>query len=139
VFLKPLWRTELQWLFDVGLSWAGPFRHHRILEEHLLTQVAFFRYMEPENMSPFGQAVKNIFVKFLKTPEQGAATAMFLATDHDVEGASGKYFVDSKISSNINSKAFDLSLRQKLWDLSCEMTGVAFDVEKLASAQLAAA
>lgn len=90
-------------------------------------------------MSPFGQAVKNIFVKFLKTPEQGAATAMFLATDHDVEGASGKYFVDSKVSSNINSKAFDVSLRQKLWDLSCEMTGVAFDVEKLASSQLAAA
>jgi hypothetical protein len=99
--------------------------------------------MEPETMSPIRKALNSIskaFVgNFLMTPEQGAATQLYLATDPDVEGVSGKYFIDSKASDRINCKAFDLDLRQKLWDLSCEMTRVDFDVDKVAPAKKAVA
>jgi hypothetical protein len=76
---------------------------------------------------------------FLKTPEQGAETAIMLAGSPEVEGMSGKYYVDCKPSRNINSKAFDDELRRKLWDLSCEMTGVPFDVSAMSAGSAALA
>ena len=33
---------------------------------------------------------------FTKTPEQGAQTSIYLATSHEVDGVSGKYFSDCK-------------------------------------------
>ena len=65
---------------------------------------------------------------FLKTPEQGAATAIYLASAADVDGITSKYYVDSAPSRQINGKAFDEELRRQLWDLSCEMTGANFDI-----------
>lgn len=75
---------------------------------------------------------------FLKTPEQGASTQIYLSSSPEVEALSGKYFMDSKVSKSINQRAFDDGLREKLWDLSCEMTGVDFDVAALAGKPAAA-
>ena len=85
--------------------------------------------MEPKSDIPFLSSIGD-WVKstFLKSPEQGASTAIYLASADAVEGVTSKYYVDSAPSRQINGKAFDEQLRGQLWDLSCEMTAVNFDV-----------
>jgi NAD(P)-dependent dehydrogenase (short-subunit alcohol dehydrogenase family) len=61
--------------------------------------------------------------KFMLSPEEGAATSIYLATSPDVEGVSGEYFVKKKkvfpstlAMSSINA--------EKLWDISMQLTGI---------------
>lgn len=71
--------------------------------------------------------------KFLKTPEQGAQTSIYLASSPEVEGVSAKYFIDSQ-PATASYKAYDAGSRERFWDLSCELTGSSFDVEALCAA-----
>lgn len=92
------------------------------------------RYLQPEDSPAFVKAIAE-FVNgtFLKTPEQGAQTSIYLASSPEVEGVSAKYFVDSK-PATASFKAYDAGARARFWDLSCELTNTAFDVEALAKA-----
>jgi len=60
---------------------------------------------------------------FLKTPEQGARTSIFLASSPSVEGASGLYYVDCK-PTKPTRWARDDHEAQKLWELSEKLCGV---------------
>ena len=59
----------------------------------------------------------------LMTLEAAAETSLYLATSPEVQGVSGKYFVrcESVPSSDLS---YDLSLQEKLWRLSAELTGL---------------
>jgi len=54
---------------------------------------------------------------FLLSPEQGAATSIYLSTSDQVEGVTGKYFDKCKAvrSSNVT---YDETLQEELWRLS---------------------
>jgi retinol dehydrogenase-14 len=58
---------------------------------------------------------------FMRTPERGADTLIWLASSADVDGVSGKYFSDRK---EIEAKeiAYDPSARRRLWEISEELT-----------------
>lgn len=60
---------------------------------------------------------------FMRSPEQGADTLIWLAVSPDVEGVSGKYFSDRK---EIEAKkvAYDPAARRRLWEISEDLTGV---------------
>ena len=60
---------------------------------------------------------------FMRSPEQGADTLIWLASSPDVEGVSGKYFSDRK---EIEAKkvAYDPAARRKLWEISEDLTGL---------------
>ena len=60
---------------------------------------------------------------FMRSPEQGADTLIWLASSADVDGVSGKYFSDRK---EIEAKdiAYDPSARRRLWEISEELTGL---------------
>ena len=60
---------------------------------------------------------------FFKTPEEGAQTAVYLASPPEVEGVSGKYFGDCK-EEELLPKAMDESVARKLWDISEVMVGI---------------
>jgi retinol dehydrogenase-14 len=60
---------------------------------------------------------------FLKTPEQGAQTTIYLAASPTVEGVTGKYFVNCKEKSS-NKESYDPNVARRLWDVSSRMTGV---------------
>ncbi|XP_036607715.1 retinol dehydrogenase 14-like [Trichosurus vulpecula] len=60
---------------------------------------------------------------FLKTPEEGAQTSVYLASSPEVEGVSGKYFGDCK-EEDLLPKAMDDSVARKLWDISEAMVGI---------------
>lgn len=54
---------------------------------------------------------------FLLTPEQGAATQIFLASSPQVEGVSGGYFVKGKVARS-SERSYDVAARKRLWEVS---------------------
>lgn len=54
---------------------------------------------------------------FLLTPEQGAATTLYLATSPDVENITGEYFNKKKVAFT-SGRAQDAELADRLWELS---------------------
>ncbi|XP_074051130.1 retinol dehydrogenase 14 [Macrotis lagotis] len=60
---------------------------------------------------------------FFKSPEEGAQTAVYLASSPEVEGVSGKYFGNCK-EEPLLPIAMDDSVARKLWDISEVMVGM---------------
>ena len=58
---------------------------------------------------------------FMRTPENGAATSVHLATSPEVSEANGQYFVDCK-TGRVSSEARDPAVARRLWDVSAAMT-----------------
>jgi len=63
------------------------------------------------------------FKPFMRSPEQGADTVIYLASSPDVEGMTGKYLSDRKLIT-ASDMAYDEDLREKLWEISEELTGL---------------
>jgi NAD(P)-dependent dehydrogenase (short-subunit alcohol dehydrogenase family) len=61
---------------------------------------------------------------FIRQPNQGAQTSIYLASSPEVEGVSGKYFVDCKAVES-SPISYDQALAEKLWQVSLELTGKA--------------
>ncbi|NVM56274.1 MAG: SDR family oxidoreductase [Candidatus Helarchaeota archaeon] len=57
------------------------------------------------------------------TPEEGAATSIYLATSPEVENVTGKYF-DNKKAVKSSRKSYDQNSQQRLWELSEKLTGL---------------
>src|SRR5438093_1520988 len=77
-----------------------------------------------QNNGRLATAVTKLLRPFFRTPEQGAATAIYLASSPAVEGVSGKYFVDCR-EARSSSVAYDESLARRLWDASARLSGIA--------------
>jgi NAD(P)-dependent dehydrogenase (short-subunit alcohol dehydrogenase family) len=61
---------------------------------------------------------------FARSPQKGAATAIWLAASDDVKSVTGQYFADCKVKAP-SPKALDVDAARRLWDLSGELTGPA--------------
>jgi retinol dehydrogenase 14 len=63
------------------------------------------------------------FKPFMRSPQQGADTLIWLSSSPEVDGVSGKYFSDRK---EIEAKdiAYDPDARRRLWEISEELTGL---------------
>lgn len=59
----------------------------------------------------------------LRSPEEGARTAVYLACAPEVEGIQGKCFADCQ-EIKLFSKATDEDVARKLWDISEVMVGI---------------
>ncbi|XP_067000506.2 retinol dehydrogenase 11 [Anabrus simplex] len=71
--------------------------------------------------APFaGIVMKLLFGIFWKNVNEGAQTTLYLAVSEEVEGVSGKYFVDCKEASTRRT-AQDIQLAKKLWEKSEEL------------------
>jgi hypothetical protein len=67
----------------------------------------------------------------MKTPEQGAATSVLLATSPELAGVSGRYFEDCNEapvvaddfdgSGGVRAYALDPAAAERLWEVSLEM------------------
>ena len=56
------------------------------------------------------------------SPASGARTSVFLATSKDVEGATGKYFVNSRETAT-SAAGRDRELAHRLYEASAKATG----------------
>jgi len=61
---------------------------------------------------------------FMKSPEQGADTAVYLASSPDVEGVTGRYFAGRKAKRS-NKSSYDTAATARLWDVSADLVGLA--------------
>eukprot|EP00128_Syssomonas_multiformis_P005977 Colp12_sorted_trinity150504_noHs@16652 len=57
------------------------------------------------------------FMYFFKTPEQGAATSLYVATSPECETVSGRYFKDSQQAATMHP-AYNPHAADALWELS---------------------
>ncbi|KAL3864927.1 hypothetical protein ACJMK2_006571 [Sinanodonta woodiana] len=69
---------------------------------------------------PFYMRIPTMYFNYYicKTPEQGAQTSIYCAVSEEVEGKSGKYYMDCRESDELSPKAQDDAVAKKLWEIS---------------------
>lgn len=70
----------------------------------------------------FGKTITGMLKPFFQTPEQGASTAIFLATDDSVADITGEYFYKCKIAKSSKSSK-DMKLAEKLFAFTEDLVG----------------
>jgi retinol dehydrogenase-12 len=75
------------------------------------------------NNGPLAQFIMKAGRPFLKTPEQGARTIIYLASSSEVEGVTGKYYSNCREKTS-SRESCDLNIARRLWDVSAQMTGI---------------
>ncbi|MDP4089907.1 MAG: SDR family oxidoreductase [Bacillota bacterium] len=70
----------------------------------------------------FGTFITRLLKPFFLTPEQGAATSVYLAASEEVQGVSGKYFAKCRAIQS-SRLSYDKELAKRLWNISEKMTG----------------
>jgi retinol dehydrogenase 14 len=76
-----------------------------------------------EDQAWFFAVIGGVVRPFLKTPAQGAQTSIFLASSPDVEGITGKFFVNRRPKSP-NKLANDPEMTARLWQVSADLVGM---------------
>ena len=71
----------------------------------------------------FGKTVTRLLKPFFQTPEQGARTAIFLASDDSVSDVTGEYFYKCRIAKS-SKRSKDMELAKKLFEFSEELVGI---------------
>lgn len=71
----------------------------------------------------FGKTITGMLKPFFLTPEEGARTALYLATSNEVSKISGEYFYKCKKAKS-SDLSKDMELAKRLYDLSAKMTGL---------------
>jgi len=71
------------------------------------------------------EAVRKLVGLFLKSPEEGARTSLYLACSPEVEGVSGRYFAKCR-ERTPTAHASDPELARRLWERSEELTGLQY-------------
>ena len=129
-------------LFAVGLDVIGEPDGIRAFSVHpggVITDL--IRYMSTEEVRAAGALDENgrpIIdpARNMKTPEQGAATSVWCATSHQLEGLGGVYCEDCDIAvpvpgdstelRGVRPWAIDPKFADQLWHLSEKLTGISF-------------
>ena len=60
---------------------------------------------------------------FMRTPERGADTAIYLASSPEVEGVTGEYFHDRKPRKS-RASSYDTAITARLWQVSADLVGL---------------
>jgi len=61
---------------------------------------------------------------FMKTPQQGAATSIYLASSPNEEGVTGRYFANCRPQTS-NKASYDAAAAARLWQVSAGLVGLA--------------
>lgn len=76
-----------------------------------------------EDPSPVYKLLTPVARLFMKTPEQGAATSIYLASSAEVEGVSGRYFANRR-SKRSSKASYDAQAAARLWQVSAGLVGL---------------
>jgi len=61
--------------------------------------------------------------RFMKSPAEGAATPIYLASSSEVEGVTGRYFANRKAKDS-NKASYDTEAAARLWQASADLVGL---------------
>jgi len=64
---------------------------------------------------------------FMRNPDDGAKTSVYLCSSQDIKGITGEYFYNCKIAKTTKWAQSKVDA-DKLWDLSKDLTGVSWDI-----------
>jgi NAD(P)-dependent dehydrogenase (short-subunit alcohol dehydrogenase family) len=73
-------------------------------------------------LSSFGKFLLWISKPFMITPEEGAKTSVYLATEPKIEKKTGNYFIKCK-KSRLYGRGDDYAARNQLWSISHQLIG----------------
>ncbi len=73
-----------------------------------------------EDPSLVSKVLVPLLKPFMKTPEKGAATSVYLASSPEVQGVTGRYFVDRKPRTSSRA-SYDSAAAARLWQISAEL------------------
>jgi NAD(P)-dependent dehydrogenase (short-subunit alcohol dehydrogenase family) len=76
------------------------------------------------NVSPLVGGLFRLLSRFARSPEKGAQTIVYLAASAQVQGASGGYYVDCKLTQPA-PPAQDDNAAEHLWEVSEKLVGIA--------------
>jgi NAD(P)-dependent dehydrogenase (short-subunit alcohol dehydrogenase family) len=75
------------------------------------------------NNRSFGTLIFRAFKPFMRTPEQGADTVVYLAVSPEAGKMTGRYLIDRKVVSSFE-EPHDVVAQKKLWVVSEELTNL---------------
>ncbi len=102
--------------------------HTLCIHTHTLCTPTSQRYLfDANNIQWWQKPLISASQLFLKTPAQGAATSIYLATSDEVAGVSGKYYVDC-VPRTSSNESYDVEVAKRLWEESVGLTGAPADV-----------
>lgn len=67
--------------------------------------------------------VMKVFHRFSLSPERGADTIIYMASSPEVEGITGKYFYQRKVTATSDA-SYDEAAARRLWEISEQITGL---------------
>jgi retinol dehydrogenase 14 len=76
-----------------------------------------------DDSGPFMRLLTPLARPFIRTPEQGADTSLYLASSLDVEGQTGGYYASGRARRS-SRRSHDPELARRLWQVSEELTGL---------------
>jgi NAD(P)-dependent dehydrogenase (short-subunit alcohol dehydrogenase family) len=68
-------------------------------------------------------AMFRLLKPFMRRPEKGAETVLFVATAPALEGVTGRYLVDMEARPS-SRRSYDEDVARRLWDVSARLTGL---------------
>src|ERR1700677_320496 len=74
-----------------------------------------------EDQAAYLAAVIGVARLFIKTPAEGASTPVYLASSPQVEGITGRYFVNRKPKTS-SKASYDTAAAARLWQVSADLT-----------------
>jgi NAD(P)-dependent dehydrogenase (short-subunit alcohol dehydrogenase family) len=76
-----------------------------------------------EDPSRIFKLIVPFYRPFMKTPRQGAATSIYLASSPRVAGVTGRYFASGRAKTS-NKASYDESAASRLWQVSAGLVGL---------------
>ncbi len=76
-----------------------------------------------EDQATYFAVMTRVARLFMKTPAQGASTPVYLASSPEVEGVTGRYFVDRKPKASSRA-SYDTTGATRLWQASVGLAGL---------------
>lgn len=70
----------------------------------------------------FGKTITGMLKPFFQTPEQGARTAIYLASGEEVADITGEYFYQCKVAKS-SKRSKDMELAKRLFEFSEQLVG----------------
>lgn len=66
---------------------------------------------------------------FMRSPERGADTAVYLASSPEAEGVTGRYFANRKARKSHKS-SYDTATAARLWQVSADLVGLPVEARR---------
>jgi NAD(P)-dependent dehydrogenase (short-subunit alcohol dehydrogenase family) len=84
----------------------------------------FVRTSIARDLGTIPRGIFRLMSRFIRSPQQGAQTVVYLAGAEAVQGASGGYYFDCKLTST-SAAARDEGAAEQLWQVSEQLVGIA--------------